>query len=212
MENGNLIAVSCAFHNPAWTSGSSQFTYCWSLAWRILRIPCGSAGKESAHNAGDLDSVPGLGRSPGEREGYPLQYSGLQNSMTVQSMGSQRVGHDRALSLSLASMWNECSCAVIWAFFGIAFLLDWNENWLFPVLWPLLSFPNLLCPSGWPLISNWLVSEFESPTLSFSKSDSIVEFMLWIRLTLNFCLKSQSYKTCFFFFFYLSNFFTNLLH
>ena len=42
-----------------------------------------------------------------------------------------------------ASMWDECNRAVVWAFFGIAFLWDWNENWL-PVLWPLLSFPNLL--------------------------------------------------------------------
>ena len=42
------------------------------------------------------------------------------------------------------SMWVECNCALVWAFFGIAFLCDWNENWPFPVLWPLLSFPNLL--------------------------------------------------------------------
>ena len=43
-----------------------------------------------------------------------------------------------------SSMWDECNCTVVWAFFGIAFLWDWNENWPFPVLWPLLSFPNLL--------------------------------------------------------------------
>ena len=43
-----------------------------------------------------------------------------------------------------ASVWDECNCAVVWAFFGIAFLWDWNENWPFPVLWPLLSFQNLL--------------------------------------------------------------------
>ena len=43
-----------------------------------------------------------------------------------------------------ASMWDEHNFAVVWAFFGIAFLWDWNENWPFPVLWPLLSFPNLL--------------------------------------------------------------------
>ena len=43
-----------------------------------------------------------------------------------------------------ASVWDGCNCAVVWAFFGIAFLWDWNENWPFPVLWPLLSFPNLL--------------------------------------------------------------------
>ena len=42
------------------------------------------------------------------------------------------------------SMWNECNCVVVWAFFGISLLWDWNENWPFPVLWPLLSFPNLL--------------------------------------------------------------------
>ena len=43
--------------------------------------PHGSVGKESAYNAGDLGSIPGLGRSPGEGNGYPLQYSGLENSM-----------------------------------------------------------------------------------------------------------------------------------
>ena len=47
----------------------------------FLGFPCGSAGKESACNAGDLGSIPGLGRSPGEGKGYPLQYSGLENSM-----------------------------------------------------------------------------------------------------------------------------------
>ena len=47
----------------------------------FLGFPCGSAGEESARNVGDLGSVPGLGRSPGEGKGYPLQYSGLGNSM-----------------------------------------------------------------------------------------------------------------------------------
>ena len=47
----------------------------------FLDFPCGSADKESACNAGDLDSIPGLGRSPGEGKGYPFQYSGLENSM-----------------------------------------------------------------------------------------------------------------------------------
>ena len=42
------------------------------------------------------------------------------------------------------SAWDECNYAVVWAFFGIAFLWDWNENWPFSGLWPLLSFPNLL--------------------------------------------------------------------
>ena len=47
----------------------------------MMGFPGGSAGKESACNAGDLGSIPGLGRSPGEGKGYPLQYSGLENSM-----------------------------------------------------------------------------------------------------------------------------------
>ena len=46
-----------------------------------MGFPCGSAGKESACNAGDLGSIPGLERFPGEGKGYPLQYSGLENSM-----------------------------------------------------------------------------------------------------------------------------------
>ena len=44
----------------------------------------------------------------------------------------------------LASMWNECSCAVVWIHFDISHLWAGKENWSFPVLWPLLSFPNLL--------------------------------------------------------------------
>ena len=77
--------------------------YCWygeRLVWRedqtshniplcqsciqnkaLTCFPGGSAGKESACNAGDLGSIPGLGRSPGEGMDYPLQYSGLENSM-----------------------------------------------------------------------------------------------------------------------------------
>ena len=43
-----------------------------------------------------------------------------------------------------ASVWDECNCAAVWMLFVIAFIWDWNDNWSFPVLWPLLSFPNLL--------------------------------------------------------------------
>ena len=46
-----------------------------------MGFPRGASGKESACNAGDLGSIPGLGRSPGEGKGHPLQYSGLKNSM-----------------------------------------------------------------------------------------------------------------------------------
>ena len=48
------------------------------------------------------------------------------------------------LGYYFASVGGECNCAILWTFFGIAFLCDWNENWPFPVPWPLLSFPNLL--------------------------------------------------------------------
>ena len=82
VDDGNLISGSSAFLNPVWTYGSSQFTYCWSLAWRILTITL--------------------------------------------------------------LVWDECNCVVVWTFFGIAFLCDWNKNWPSPVLWQLLSFPNLL--------------------------------------------------------------------
>ena len=52
--------------------------------------------------------------------------------------------HLKNFEHSFASKWNECNCVVVWTFFGISLLWDWNENWPFPVLWPLLSFPNLL--------------------------------------------------------------------
>ena len=48
---------------------------------RFLDFPGGSAGKESTCNMGDLGSIPGLERSPGEGNGYPLQYSDLENPM-----------------------------------------------------------------------------------------------------------------------------------
>ena len=67
-------------HNWA-TKHSTQATVRIKWGSFTIHIPCGSAGKESASNEGDLVSVPGLGRSPGEGKGYPLQYSGLENSM-----------------------------------------------------------------------------------------------------------------------------------
>ena len=62
-------------------------------------FPGGSDGKASAYNVGDRGSIPGLGRFLGEGNGNPFQYSCLENPWTeepgrLQSMGSQRVGHD----------------------------------------------------------------------------------------------------------------------
>ena len=59
----------------------------------IYYIPSGSVDKESACNAGDMDLIPGLERSAGEGNGYPPQYSDLENSMDC-SLGSQRLRHD----------------------------------------------------------------------------------------------------------------------
>ena len=64
-----------------------------------MGFPGGSDGEESACNAGDQGLIIGLGRSPGEGNGYPLQYFCLENPMdkgAPQSVGSQRVGHNWA--------------------------------------------------------------------------------------------------------------------
>ena len=63
----------------------------------------------------------------------------------------------------VTSIWDECNCMVVWACFGIAFLWEWNENWPFPVLWPLLSFPNLLA---------YWVQHFHSIIFRFWKSST----------------------------------------
>ena len=71
-----------------------------SLWPSLLGFPCDSAGKESACNVGDLGSIPGLGRSPGEGKGYPLHYSGLENSMDCIVHGVAELDTTEQLSLS----------------------------------------------------------------------------------------------------------------
>ena len=63
------------------------------------------------------------------------------------------------------SVWDECNCAVVWALFGIAFLWDWNEDWHFPVLWPLLfsKFAGILSVA----LSQHHLSGFEIALLEF---------------------------------------------
>ena len=75
----------------------------------FLGFPDGSAGKESACKVGYLGSIPGLGRSPGEGNGYPLQYSGLENSMdrgvwwaTGESWGRKELDTVERLSIAQA--------------------------------------------------------------------------------------------------------------
>ena len=89
-------------HTPACRAEFSKglahlcFGFCFVFFWGL---PGGSDGKASACNVGDLGSIPRLGRSPGEGNGNPLQYSCLESSMDggacgLQSMGSQRAGHN----------------------------------------------------------------------------------------------------------------------
>ena len=84
------------------------FVHC---VWCLLGFLGGSDGKESICNMEDLGSVPGLGRSPGEGNGYPLQYSGLENSHGQRSLaGYSPWGHKELdttewLSLAHSSLW-----------------------------------------------------------------------------------------------------------
>ena len=92
---GSLIA-QLVKNPPAMQETLVQFLG-WEICWRqdrlltpvFLDLPGGSAGKESACIVGNLGLIPELGRSPGEGNGYPLQFSCLENSL-----GSQKVGHD----------------------------------------------------------------------------------------------------------------------
>ena len=88
-------AEDCSWHSNWETSLGRWFNSSSKETYPLLDFPCGSAGKASIRNVGDLGSIPGLGRSAGEGKGYPLQYSGLENSMGLYSpWGSHRVGHD----------------------------------------------------------------------------------------------------------------------
>ena len=95
---------------------SQQYNVDWLLSLLLTRFhnnklaasvdfPGGSEVKASAHNAGDLGSIPGLGRSPGEGNGNPLQYSCLlipwTENLVGYSLWGRRVGHDWATSLSV---------------------------------------------------------------------------------------------------------------
>ena len=102
-------------HLPAvWRPGLDPWVG--KIPWRRDRLPTpvflgfpgGSAGEEPTCSVGDLGSIPGLGRSPGEGKGYPLQYSGLENSMdcTVHGVTKSRTRlSDFPFHLPGGSMW-----------------------------------------------------------------------------------------------------------
>ena len=81
----------------------SQIIFILPLSAPYRGFPGGSAGKGSACNAGDLASIPGLGRSPGEAKGYPLQYPGLENSMDCIVHGVAKLDITEQLSLNFTS-------------------------------------------------------------------------------------------------------------
>ena len=100
---GAAWAVHLSPHRPgACVSGAHYRKGTWAARPSLVRgggavitdkakatgFPGASAGKESACSAGDLGSIPGLGRSAGEGKGYPLQYSGLENSMDCIELGT----------------------------------------------------------------------------------------------------------------------------
>ena len=90
--------------------------YSWvrKICWRrdrqptpvFLGFPCGSASKESTCNVGDLGSIPGLGKFPGKGKSYPLQYSGLENSLdcVVHEVAKSQTWLSDSVSLSSASI------------------------------------------------------------------------------------------------------------
>ena len=84
------MVVSCAdfhvtrnrlLHKWGFLMLLGRILFHYNVLLSFLGFTCGSAGKESDCNAGDLGSIPGLGRSPGEKKSYPLQYSGQENFM-----------------------------------------------------------------------------------------------------------------------------------
>ena len=116
-------------------------------------FPCGSAGKESVCNTGDLGSIPGLGRSPEEGKGYPLQYSGLENSMdrivhgiTESTWLSLSLHIKKRGQISLKAKIHKTTfvlkCVTQADFFQVCSVSvlnhSWPTKWIWPTFWEIL--------------------------------------------------------------------------
>ena len=116
-ESGRLQPMGLQRVRHDWATNLFRFHFSWEVS-----VPGGSGGKESACNAGDLGSIPGLGSSPGEGIGYLLQYSGLESSMDREAWqatvpGVQRVRHNWATFTSLTRGWgflNSWQFSILW--------------------------------------------------------------------------------------------------
>ena len=103
--------ILCINLTEPWDVQVSGQTYFWVFLWGSLSFPGGSDDKEAACNVGDLDSIPGLGRSPGGEHGNPLQYFCLENPHEQKSLvGYSPWGHKESdmtewLSIHMRVLW-----------------------------------------------------------------------------------------------------------
>ena len=131
--------------------------------FELWGFPDSSVGKESTCNAGDLGLIPGLGRSPGEGKGYPLQYSGLENSMD-------------SIVLGVAKSWTQLSD------FHFTYFELWNDR-LFPLnnsIWSMehVWFPNAL--GTWSDCHSQIPKENDHPSsLVFTGSLWKLTYFIW---------------------------------
>ena len=126
-----------------------------------MGFPCGSAGKESAHNVGELGSIPGLGRSPEEGNSYPLQLSGLENSMGC-------IVHVVAASQTRLSDFHfhyieyiKISTLLGFTFFTFHDNVQLSEQW--PLEFVTLTLYSITCHSGCVLSRFTHIWLFETP-------------------------------------------------
>ena len=133
-EIGHKMTERLSTHFDSWVG---------KIPWRRNRLPTpvflgfpgGSDGKESACNVGDLGSIPGLRRSLGEGNGYPLQFSGLENPMDR--------GTWRATVHGVAKSWTRLSDFYFQRYFGCLLLSLRRSVWVF------LPPPTCLAPTAW---------------------------------------------------------------
>ena len=123
-----------------WFHGRPHLTYCWPFITFCVVCTMGfsdsSVGKQSAYNAGDPSSTPGLGRSAAEGIGYPLQYSWtslmtqlVKNPPTMRETWVQSLGWEDPLEKGKATHFSILAWRIPWAVHGVAKSQTWLSNW-----------------------------------------------------------------------------------